>query len=175
MHMKLDRHMYNVAILSKLLGSFYGLEDHELSYLELAARLHDIGKYMISDKLLLAKRKLTLAEFDVIKNHSILGANLLKKYGFNDKVVCAVRHHHEWWNGNGYPDGIKGESIPLYSRIIAITDAFDAMVSGRPYKNCVAYRLALEELYNCSGVQFDPQLVKLYLKLFLEEVTEISI
>ncbi|MDI6707274.1 MAG: HD-GYP domain-containing protein [Bacillota bacterium] len=165
----LRRHMYNVAVLSRKLGSRYGLAGKEMKLLEMAAGFHDVGKKYISGRILFRKGELTPGEYEIIKMHPVIGADILRKDGFDQGVVEAVRHHHERWDGTGYPDGLKGEEIPLYSRIISIADAYDAMVSGRPYKKDVSPLKALNEILRCSGTQFDPELVKLFLTIQKED------
>lgn len=161
----LRHHMHQVAVLSRLLGSYYGLEENQLKLLEIAAEYHDVGKCDIDTRILNARRKLTAEEFAIVKTHSLRGAETLAKYKFDNAIVLAVKHHHEWWNGQGYPDGLKGEAIPLFSRIIAIADAYDTMVSGRVYKKSCSHNKALEELLAGSGTQFDPLLVSLFIEL----------
>ncbi|MBA1336507.1 MAG: hypothetical protein HPY66_2942 [Firmicutes bacterium] len=165
----LRRHMYNVAVLSRKLGSRYGLTGKEMKCLGMAAGFHDVGKKFISSSILFRKGKLTPGEYEIIKMHPVIGADILRKDGFDPAVVEAVKHHHERWDGTGYPDGLKGEEIPLYSRIISIADAYDAMVSGRPYREPVASFKAVNEIFRCSGTQFDPELVKLFLTIQKED------
>ncbi len=165
----LRKHMYNVAILSRRLGRSYGLAGNELKFLEMAAGFHDVGKRYISSRILFRKGMMTPEEFELIKMHSVMGADMLEKDGFDSSVVEAVRHHHERWDGTGYPDGLKGEEIPLYSRIISVSDAYDAMVSGRSYRKAVSPLKALNELLLCSGSQFDPKLVELFLIIEKED------
>lgn len=161
----LRRHMYNVAVLSRQLGSNYDLKGDDLKLLEMAAGFHDVGKKFISSRILFGRRKLTGEEYEIIKRHPVIGADILKRDGFHERVVEAVRYHHERWDGKGYPEGLKGEEIPIFSRIIAIADAYDAMVSGRPYRKPTSPFRAVNEILRCSGTQFDPALVELFISM----------
>jgi len=165
----LRKHMYNVAVLSRQLGSHYGLKSDELKLLQMAAAFHDVGKKCISSKILFRPGKLSSEEYEIIKMHSAIGANILKKDGFHEKVVEAVMYHHERWDGKGYPAGLKGDNIPVFSRIIAIADAYDAMVIGRSYRKAVSPIKALNEILRCSCTQFDPILAKLFISIQKED------
>jgi putative nucleotidyltransferase with HDIG domain len=154
--------MHNVALLSISLGKALELKKYDLKNLELAAEYHDIGKKLIDPKILFVNRRLNKEEFEIVKTHSDLGACLLRKYGFDSDIVEAVRHHHERWDGSGYPEGLNGERIPLLARIIAVADAYEAMTSGRPYKGAISPAKAVNELLRCAGSQFDPELVELF-------------
>lgn len=156
-------HMHNVAVLSRTLGERYNLTEDDLDLLETAGGLHDIGKKYISEEILLADRKLTVFEFKIVERHAEYGADYLIKCGYDERIVEAVRHHHEWWNGKGYPTGLKGNEIPLFSRIISIADAYDAMTSERSYKKAISPVLAINEIKKCAGSQFDPQLVNIFM------------
>jgi HD-GYP domain-containing protein (c-di-GMP phosphodiesterase class II) len=132
------------------------------SYYNDLGKFHDIGKYTIPFEILEKPDKLTAEEFGVVKNHPVAGENMLKQNSeFND-LLPAVRHHHERWDGNGYPDGLKGEQIPLEARIISVVDSYDAITSDRPYRKGASPGNALEELKRCAGTQFDPSIVKTF-------------
>lgn len=156
--------MHNVAVLAVQMGKYYGLDSGSLINLKKAGEFHDIGKCLIKNKMLLWKKGLTPEEFEVIKEHSILGAEYLEKAGFDHEVILAVRHHHERWDGTGYPDRLEKEKIPLLSRIMALADTYDAMVSGRPYRKSVRPSLVIREIRQCAGTQFDPELVEIFIK-----------
>jgi len=128
-----------------------------------AASLHDIGKLMINKKILLKPGKLTPAEYEEMKKHSIYGEKLLLPLSY---IANLVRHHHERWDGKGYPDSLKGTEIPLGSRIIAVIDVFNAITHERTYKKAMPKKYAIEELEKNSGTQFDPQIVALFVKHF---------
>jgi len=138
--------MHNTAIVSFELGNYYRLPKKDMKTLVTAAEFHDIGKMMIQNKNLFQKKRITLKEYELIKSHSILGAKYLQKSGFSEEAVLAVKHHHERWDGSGYPNGLIKEDIPLLSRILAIADTFDALTSKRPYRDAVGPFQALKEV-----------------------------
>ena len=166
---ELMKHQYSVAELSRNIGMYMRLTLNEIKLLELAVFFHDVGKLFIPKRLLNKKGFLSAEEFEMVKMHSVYGAELLKKYGFDSVIVSAVRHHHERYDGRGYPDGLHGEKTPLFSRIIAVADAFDVMTAGRIYKKPLPHDKAVEELIRCSVTQFNPEVVKIFVKMFKEE------
>ncbi|RLC36549.1 MAG: hypothetical protein DRH33_06815, partial [Candidatus Nealsonbacteria bacterium] len=127
---------------------------------EYTALLHDIGKIGIADNILGKDSSLTNKEFDKIKEHTIMGAKIIEPVDFLKNSYKAIYHHHERYNGKGYPDRIKGEEIPILARIIAVADAYDAMSSDRPYRKKLNKDKILKELKDQSGKQFDPEVVK---------------
>lgn len=127
--------------------------------------LHDIGKVRIPDSILYKPGRLTDEEYEVLKQHPIIGEQILKPIPAMAHVLPVVRHHHEAWSGKGYPDGLAGEAIPLAARIVSITDAFDAMISDRPYRKGMPVEKAVEELKKNAGTQFDPALAEAFLKV----------
>lgn len=127
--------------------------------------LHDIGKVRIPDSILNKPGRLTNEEYEVLKQHPIIGEQILKPIPSMEHVLPVVRHHHEAWDGRGYPDGLAGEAIPLAARIVCITDAFDAMISDRPYRKGMSVKKAAEELEKNAGSQFDPALTEAFLKV----------
>lgn len=137
--------------------------------LRLSSILHDIGKVGIPDAVLLKTGKLSDEDYALIKKHPEQGANILRPIGTSGKigeVIKIIKHHHERYDGKGYPDGLAGENIPLFSRIIAIADSFDAMTSNRPYRKTMPLSYALSEIEKGKGKQFDPQLSDLFLSLY---------
>ena len=134
-----------------------------------AGELHDIGKIQIPAHIVNKPDKLTDAEFEVMKQHPILGEALLKPIKSMAHVLPTVRHHHERWDGKGYPDEIKDQKIPLSARIIAVTDSFDAMISERPYKKAMTVSEAVDELIKNSGTQFAPDIVVAFISLLKEK------
>ncbi|MBN1383900.1 MAG: HD domain-containing protein [Elusimicrobia bacterium] len=146
------------------LGKTLKMSKQELKDLEMAAILHDVGKIGIDKSVLLKPGKLTPEEYEIIKNHSIIGANIISRVRFLKGAAQYVKHHHERWDGNGYPDKLKGEEIPLGARILAVVDSFDAMMSERPYKKPMTREEAFAELKKHSGLQFDPAVVETFLK-----------
>lgn len=157
-------HTERVSEYSLAIGRALGLTDAQLDRLRLASILHDIGKIGVKDDILLKKGKLTDEEFAEIKKHSQHGHDILSPIGQLKEILDGVRCHHERYDGQGYPDGLKGDEISLEARIIAIADSYDAMTSDRPYRKGLTMDKAKEELINGSGTQFDPELVETFLK-----------
>lgn len=153
-------HARRVAYYGGLLAERLCLAAAEREHVRISSFLHDLGKVGIPTDLLLRAGSLTSDELAVVQRHPEIGEQLLRPLGFASNIASAIRHHHEWWNGRGYPDGLAGEEIPLVSRMIAVADAFDAMTCDRPYRHAVAHREAAEELVRFAGSQFDPGLVK---------------
>ncbi|MGL5515067.1 MAG: HD-GYP domain-containing protein [Sporomusa sp.] len=131
----------------------------EIEKLKLYARFHDIGKSNIPKEILLKPGMLSPVEKRIMQSHSLAGCNIVKT------VAAWILHHHEWWNGQGYPMNLKGENIPIECRILGIVDAYDAMTSERPYINKISHGEALSEIQRCAGTQFDPNLVDRFIKL----------
>ena len=147
-------HSHRVAEYSVLIARELGWNEKELSNLKNAAHLHDIGKIAIPDTILNKPSKLSEEEFSIIKEHTIIGANILKNISLIDHVQEIVRNHHERYDGNGYPDGLKGKEIPLHARIVAVADSYDAMSSQRIYRNQLPPEKIIQELENNKGTQF---------------------
>jgi hypothetical protein len=136
-----------------------------------AARIHDVGKVGIRDTALLKDGKLTDDEFKEIQRHPVIGADIVQNLEMYRHGASIVRHHHERWDGRGYPDGLKGEDIPLGARIIAVADSYDAMTSNRPYRRALSNEIAISEIERNSGVQFDPQVVEAFMRFMAEPQT----
>lgn len=155
-------HSLRVQELSRSIARALGLGGRRLESIVTAALLHDIGKIdIIYADILKKDGALSNAERSVIESHVVKGVELLESLSaFNDEVIASVRHHHEWYDGSGYPDGISGEAIPIGSRIIMLSDAIDAMLSDRPYRRALSLREVHEQLRVYSGRQFDPIIVK---------------
>jgi HD-GYP domain-containing protein (c-di-GMP phosphodiesterase class II) len=132
--------------------------------LALLATLHDIGKIAIPEGIILKPGDLSLQEWELVWKHPEVGYRIAASSPELVLIAEAILSHHEWWDGNGYPRGLKGEDIPLISRIIAIVDAYDAMIYGRPYKKVVIQQQALQELQKKAGSQFDPTLIDTFIK-----------
>jgi diguanylate cyclase (GGDEF)-like protein len=152
-------HASKVAEYAVAIGKDLGLSGERLKHVQQAALLHDIGKLGIPEQILFKPDKLTDAEYETVKTHAALGADFLETSTGLRGVADLVRHHHEWWNGCGYPQKLAGDAIPLESRIIAICDALEAMVSDRPYHHAMALAEVTAELMRSSGTQFDPAVV----------------
>jgi putative nucleotidyltransferase with HDIG domain len=153
-------HSERVAETSVALAQELNLSGRETENIEYTALLHDIGKIGIADNILGKTSSLTNKEFDKIKEHTVMGAKIIEPVDFLKNSYKAIYHHHEKYNGKGYPDGIKSEDIPLSARIIAVADAYDAMGSDRPYRKKLSHNKILRELKEQSGKQFDPEVVK---------------
>ena len=135
----------------------------EQEHVRLAGFLHDVGKIGVPSELLARPAALDPQERLLVERHPVIGVALVDPLGLAAEVSMAIRHHHEWWDGRGYPDGLYGNQIPLAARIVSIADAYDAMTSDRPYRRALSQEVALDELKRFSGVQFDPVLVKEFL------------
>ncbi len=158
-------HSERVADLAQSIGVELGLGTRELKAIYNAALLHDIGKIGIRDEVLLAPRLLSDEEMRIIRQHPTYGNAILMPLHFLGEIREFVRHHHERWDGSGYPDGRKGDEIPLASRIIAVADAYDAMTSDRPYRKALAKEIARDEIERTAGVHFDPAVIAAFLKV----------
>ncbi len=158
-------HSERVTDYALTIATALNFEEDELNDLKIAALLHDIGKIGTYDLLLDNPNRLTEDELQLIYMHPIKGENILKPIKQMRKILPIIRHHHERIDGSGYPDGLKGDEIPLPARILSIADAFDSMTSNRPYRNAGTYEYAISELKSCSGTQFDGGLVDVFLKL----------
>ena len=159
-------HARRVMEYSLAIGREMGLEGEDLESLRLAAVLHDIGKIGIGDSILLKDGKLTKEEFEAIKMHPLFGEEILKHVEYFKNIIPAIKHHHERFNGGGYPLGLKGENIGLAARIIAVADAFDAMTSERRYRKALSPDEAAAELAANAGTQFDPAVVQAFLRIY---------
>ena len=151
---------YALALARKL-----GLSDDQRTVLRLGGLLHDIGKVAIPDDILNKSDRLTDIERDIMQAHPEVGHAILDRIPHLDRANEIVRNHHERWDGGGYPDRLAGTDTPFLARILAITDAFDAMTSNRPYRSCMTYEDAMAEIRRCSGKQFDPDLADVFLTL----------
>jgi diguanylate cyclase (GGDEF)-like protein len=151
-------HCQTVSQLSGLIGAELGFEGERLTRLRLAGLLHDVGKIGVPDAILNKPAKLTDGEYELMKRHSLLGYDIVQAADMELEARW-VRHHHERYDGRGYPEGLAGEAIPLESRIILVADAFEAMTSDRPYRKAPGQSFALQELHRNAGTQFDPNVV----------------
>ena len=158
-------HAQRLQELALSLGKRVGLTEYQLGNLKLLALLHDIGKIGIPDSILFKTYTLTPSEWKKMREHSRIGYRMAKNIPDFAPIAREILYHHEHWDGNGYPDGLKGEDIPLLSRIISIVDAYDVMQSRRSYKGAVSKTEALKEIKKYAGTQFDPQLVEIFLKI----------
>ncbi|MFI5267142.1 MAG: HD-GYP domain-containing protein [Chloroflexota bacterium] len=167
-------HSGRVAQYAALLARGMGYDDEGLKRIEQAALLHDIGKLAIPDAILNKPGKLTAKELEFVKSHPARGCAIIQSIdSLNDKVA-GIRHHHEWMDGSGYPDGLEGEGIPLDARIIAVADVYDAMTSLRAYRQPLTREEAVEHLRREAGAHLDPRCVELFLDLSEREPIQIT-
>ncbi len=158
-------HSQRIARFAEAIAQALGCPAEMLGHIRTAAMLHDIGKIGIPDSILLKPGRLQEREMEIMKSHSLIGARLLRTAGFPDEVISIVRHLHERYDGQGYPGGLKGEQIPLGSRILAVADTYEAMTSDRIYRAALSAEDAIGELTLYSGVQFDPAVVDAFVSI----------
>lgn len=156
-------HSQDVLLNALLIARELGMEEPSLQTVQVAALLHDVGKIGVPDRILLKPGGLTLDEYESIKVHSAVGAALVKVAGGLDDAAPAVRHHHERWDGSGYPDGLRGDETPLIARVIAVADAYSAMTNDRPYRDGMSDRLAIQILREGAGTQWQPDVVQAFI------------
>jgi putative two-component system response regulator len=168
-------HIVRMSRYCALIAKKLGLPAKEVQNILYAAPMHDVGKIGISDKILIKPGKLTDEEFEVMKTHSIIGANILANSKAETLKVAEqiALSHHEKWNGKGYPQGLSGDNIPLVGRIVGLADAFDALTSKRPYKDPYTVEVALDIIKKERGEQFDPDIVDVFLKN-IDEILKIK-
>ena len=158
-------HSDRVSAFSVLIGHKLGLSDEDLHRLKIGGLFHDIGKIGIPDSILLSDRKLTDEEFSEIKTHPTIGAHILGDVAMFKDIIPIVLHHHERYDGRGYPSQLAGEDIPYLARIAAVADTFDAMTSKRSYRDAIEINKVIEEIERCSGTQFDPKVAEAFLDI----------
>ena len=162
-------HSDRVSEYSVLIGKKLGLNDEEIHTLKIGGLFHDIGKIGIPDSILLKESKLDDFEYSQIKNHPAIGAHILGEAEIFKDIIPIVLHHHERYDGRGYPGQLAGENIPYIARIAAVADAFDAMTSKRSYRNSLPLEVAISELEKNSGTQFDPKYASVFLEILKNE------
>ena len=160
-----DGHSHRVTDLTLELARACGVHDEELEYLYQGALLHDIGKMAIPDSILFKTSLLTDDEWDVMRTHPKVAYDMLSSISFLEKALVIPAYHHEWWDGGGYPFGLKGQEIPLAARIFAVVDVWDALLSDRPYRQAWAREHVIQYFREQSGKQFDPEVVERFLAL----------
>jgi HD-GYP domain-containing protein (c-di-GMP phosphodiesterase class II) len=163
-------HSTRLAEWGMRVGQELGLEEGELQNLEVAALLHDIGKVGIPDAILRKPERLDPEEYALMKRHSEYGWAVLRMLPGFERAALDILHHHESFDGKGYPAGLKNTEIPVVSRIVCVIDAFDAMVSSRPYRKGLPYEEAVRRLTEASGTQFDPVVVRTFLSFAQAEM-----
>ena len=167
-------HVRRTQIYAVGLARLLGLPATDIEALQTAALLHDIGKLAVPERILNKPGKLTQAELEKAKVHSVVGASILENVGFQHPVVPTIRHHHEAWMGGGYPDGLKGEEIPLTARILSVADAFDTLRGARPYREAMPRSEAIRTIQAEAGARFDPTVVKTLLRNLVALEEEIN-
>ena len=167
-------HSDRVSEFSALIGKYMGLADSEIETLRVGGLFHDIGKIGIPDSILLKDSKLTDEEYSEIKNHPSIGAHILCNAKAFVDILPIVKHHHERFDGKGYPSKLEGENIPLLARIAAVADTFDAMTSKRTYRNALPIDVVKAEIEKCSGTQFDPEVATVFLDILNNHYDEIE-
>ena len=167
-------HVRRVEIYIDGLGRLLGLSEKELAALRAGALLHDIGKLAVPDHILNKPGSLTPAEFEKTKIHTVVGAEILSRVNFPYPVVPIVKHHHERWDGCGYPDGLKGEQIPITARIMSVVDSFDSVREDRPFRPSMSREDAVDLLRKGAGTHFDPKIVELFIDNLSRFESEIS-
>ncbi len=158
-------HSERVSLYSGIIAQDLLLTPQEMEDLQIATLLHDIGKIGLSNRLL-RKNGLTQDDCLDIRQHPVKGVHLIEALAFSPSITSAIRHHHEWWNGSGYPDGLSGEEIPLLARIISLADSYDAMASDRPYRQGLSLKKVEGEIAKNAGIQFDPNIVSSFSRHF---------
>jgi putative nucleotidyltransferase with HDIG domain len=158
-------HSESVAYFTTLIARNLDLDDHQVERIQFAALLHDVGKIMIDRKILSKPSTLNSTEESIIKKHPEMGARILSSINVSRDVIEAVMHHHERWDGTGYPNKLFAYEIPYFARILAVADAFDAMISDRPYRSKKEIHHALDEISRSTGYQFDPEISDLFIRV----------
>lgn len=165
------QHTQRVGQLAAQIAKSLNMDDEQIELIRRAAPLHDIGKIAIPDQILRKPGRLTVDEFDLMKKHALIGARILKgsRFPLLRTAYEIALYHHECWDGTGYPHAMKGSAIPLTARIVAVADAFDALIHERPYKRAWSVEESLSELQSCSGTRYDPQVIEALIKVAIEE------
>jgi len=158
-------HSQRVSKFARLIARSLGLTKEEVSIVAQVALLHDIGKIGMMDKILNKPSNLTPEEREAIKSHPVIGAQILMPVSTFSKHVAGIKHHHEMYDGSGYPDRLKGKDIPLHARIVCLADAFDAMTSTRPYRVGLPMEFAIQEMRKLAGIQFCPECVEAFVRV----------
>jgi putative nucleotidyltransferase with HDIG domain len=158
-------HSERVSVNATRLAQALGLPSEQIELIEQAAAVHDLGKIGVPDRVLLKPGPLTVDEQETMRQHTALGSEILTRFELFRPGAEIVRHHHERWDGRGYPAGLAGDAIPLGARVVAVADAFDAMTSTRPYREALSVSEALRRIADGSGSQWDPRIVRIFLEL----------
>lgn len=159
-------HTQRVTLYSLAIAKYLRLKHLEKEWLKIASVLHDIGKIGIEDQILRKPEQLSHEEFNAIKHHSTMGADIIEHIRPLKESVLGVKYHHEQVNGRGYPSGLRGEDIPIIAKIVAVADTYDAMTTDRPYRKAIEKGAVIEELKKCSGTQFDSEVVEAFIQAY---------
>jgi putative two-component system response regulator len=170
-----ERHLYRVADRSVGMARRMGMSEREIESVRLGGLYHDLGKIAVPDRVLHKPAALDRAEYALVRRHPEAGAEIVRPLRAFDGPEAAVLHHHERFDGTGYPYGLRGEEIPLAARIVAVADAFDAMTTDRPYRAALPHDVALQRLSDGSGEQWDPLIIELFLAQYVGGVKEVEI
>lgn len=165
-------HVERVTAYAQAIAQQMNCRDSLIEQIRFGSILHDIGKIFIPNEVLLKSSPLTPEEWEKMKQHPITGAEMIKDIPYLAPAAPIIRYHHERWDGSGYPDGLKGEQVPLGARIVAVADAFDAMSIDRPYSNGRKLKESYQEILSCSGTQFDPQVVKAFQRAWEQNIIQ---
>ena len=166
-------HSVRVSRYSRAIGRGYGFDDARLKQLCYTAVLHDVGKILVPEMVLNRPRKPTRTEFFILHQHPSFGALLASYFNLSAELRVRTQHHHERWDGRGYPHKLGGEDIPLMARIVQVADTYDAMVSDRPYRKALSHEAAASELRLCEGKQFDPRVIEAFLDTYPTKESEL--
>jgi len=168
------KHAERVAAYGMELARCCGLAVEDSPQIEFGFLLHDVGKVAVPDAILFKSGSLTEEEYSLVRRHPVIGTEILRDVDFLGEGKLVVRHHHERWDGTGYPDGLKGDDIPLAARVFAVADALDAPTTDRPYRRGTRFSRAREEIRNHSGTQFDPDVIHAFETISDERFAELQ-
>lgn len=168
------QHSDRVASYAVLIGKKLNLSDENLETLRIGGMFHDVGKVGVPTHILFKDSSLSNDEFLQIKNHPYIGTSILERSSIFNDIIPIVKYHHEKYDGKGYPEGLKGNDIPLFARIISLADTFDAMTSTRSYRKALPLDVARNEIERCAGSQFDPEIAKAFLDIIDNEYDKIK-
>jgi HD-GYP domain-containing protein (c-di-GMP phosphodiesterase class II) len=167
-----ENHCHRVTDMTLLLADKMDLADYEKDVLRFVGPVHDLGKIGVPDSILLKPGGLTDEEYSMMKSHSAFGEEILSRFDILSKESKIIRSHHERYDGRGYPDALARDEIPICSRVIAVCDTFDAMVTNRPYRKALEKEYAFDEIERCKGSQFDPDIADCFLEMAKGDVYE---
>jgi HD-GYP domain-containing protein (c-di-GMP phosphodiesterase class II) len=168
-------HSERVALLASQVAREMGFDEHEVELVRMAGMVHDLGKIGVPESVLRKAGRLTDVEYEQVKLHPDVGRKIVAEIPLLFRITPAVLHHHERWDGRGYPSALKGESIPQYARILAVADSYDAMRSKRCYSTSMGRDEVIAEISKCDGIQFDPQVVAAFLRIDLSKYEDLLI